>query len=65
MDTTLLLVAGFEKVAGDVMTREQLKDVLINYTESYSKLRTALRTAGAIDDQNVWTPAGVEWARGE
>jgi len=51
--------------AGDVMTREHLKDALINYTENYSKLRTALRTAGAIDENNIWTPAGVQWAKGE
>ena len=51
--------------AGDTMTREQLKDVLVNYTENYSKLRDALKTAGALDENNVWTPAGVQWARGE
>ena len=64
MTTALFNRLGQYK-AGDTMTREQLKDVLVNYTENYRKLVDALKTAGAIDDQNIWTPAGVQWAKGE
>jgi len=53
---------------GQRFTRDKLKSPAFNgfnLTENYPQLLNALHDCGALDDQNIWTTAGVQWAKGE
>lgn len=53
---------------GQRFTRDKLKSPAFNgfnLTENYPQLLNALHDCGALDEQNNWTTAGVEWAKGE
>jgi hypothetical protein len=53
---------------GQRFTRDKLKSPAFNgfnLTENYPQLLNALHDCGALDENNNWTSAGVEWAKGE
>lgn len=53
---------------GQRFTRDKLKSPAFNgfnLTENYPQLLNALHDCGALDENNNWTTAGVEWAKGE